>query len=79
MANVAGVCVVEMTVEVHDPHHRAFPAPVVAESQPAKPIMVEVPEVQAANVRAEELKIVDGDPADGVPQSPEVASRAYPV
>ena len=79
IANVGGVCVVEITVEAQDAQAIILPAPTVTESQRAKPTMVEVRAVQAANVRAEELKMVEGDPADGAPHTPEVARRVYPV
>jgi hypothetical protein len=76
IANVAGVWVVEITVEVHEPHAMTFPAPVVTESTIANPTMVEVEPVQAAKVMADELKIVHGVAEVGEPQSPEVAIRA---
>jgi hypothetical protein len=76
MANVAGVCVVLMTVELQDPQAMTFPAPVEELSTMAKPTMVEVDAVQAAKVNAVELKMVQGVAEVGAPQSPEVARRA---
>ena len=55
MAKVGGVCVGEMTVDAHEPHQSMFPAPIVIESSPAKPTMVDVEPVQEAKVIAELL------------------------
>ena len=79
IANVAGVWVVLMTVDVTEPHAIMLPAPVDALSHNAEPTMVDVDAVHAANVNAVELKIVEGAASVAEPQSPEVARRAYPV
>lgn len=80
---VGGVWVVLITVDVQDPQTSMFPAPVVAESQSAQPMMVLDPAVHAANVRVPLLVLEDAPPAP-----PELAlfhaaafidRRAYPV
>jgi hypothetical protein len=82
-ATVGGVCVVEITVDVADPHRSMFPAPVVPESQIAQPTIVLEPAVHAGNVIVP-LLLVD----DAAPAPPELAlfhaaafndCRAYPV
>jgi hypothetical protein len=76
---VGGVCVVEIVVEAQLAHIRTFPAPTVEASQRANPVMTFDPEVQAAKVKAVELKMVEGAACVGAPQPEAVARRAYPV
>jgi hypothetical protein len=47
--------VVEITVEVTDPHQMAFPAPTVAESTIIYPTTVDVPPVHVGKVITDEL------------------------
>jgi len=70
---------VEIVVEAHEAHSKTLPAATVEASQSAKPVTALEPPVQAANVRAVELKMVEGAAAVGVPHPEAVASRAYPV
>jgi hypothetical protein len=68
-----------MTVDEQLPQKMTFPAPIVPESTMANPTMVEVPPVHAAKVIAEVLYKVSGVACVTEPQSPDRASRAYPV
>lgn len=62
-ATVAGVFEVSMTLDVTVPHMMTLPAPVVAESQTAKPTMVLELAVQAAKVSADEFVFEPDDAA----------------
>lgn len=72
-----------ITVDVADPHHSMFPAAVVAESHSAHPMMVDEPAVQAANVIAPLLDVVEAAPAPpavaALNPAAAITARAYPV
>lgn len=58
IANRAGVKLVEMVVAAQVPQNRTLPAPIVAESQAAHPMMVLDPDKHPENDRAVAFEIV---------------------
>jgi hypothetical protein len=74
-AIVAGVCVVEITVDVAVPQHSTFPT--VAASQSAQPMIVDELAVHAANVIVAEF-VFDPEAAADMSEAA-MDFRAYPV
>src|SRR5580704_19732556 len=76
----AGVCVVEITVEAAVPHMITLPFAVSELSHAAHAMIVELPPVQAANVKASLLLIELGVPATAEFNTDAGTSlRRYPV